>query len=91
MDGALRFQLWLPNQDTRQLERERSRVEDPTALRSLLWYEEHLRWKMEIAETAICLVNSTETPGGIWTPGAALRGKLISRLQENAGVTFEVE
>ena len=44
-----------------------------------------------LAETAICLVNSTETPGGIWTPGAALRGKLISRLQENAGVTFEVE
>lgn len=44
-----------------------------------------------LAETAICLVNSTETPGGIWTPGAALQGKLISRLQENAGVTFEVE
>ena len=44
-----------------------------------------------LAETAICLVNSTETPGGIWTPGAALRGKLISRLEEHAGVKFEVE
>ena len=44
-----------------------------------------------LAETAICLVNSTETPGGIWTPWAALRGKLISRLEEHAGVKFEVE
>ena len=44
-----------------------------------------------LAETAILLVNSTETPGGIWTPGAALRGKLISRLEEHAGVKFEVE
>ncbi|TXH20600.1 MAG: saccharopine dehydrogenase [Gammaproteobacteria bacterium] len=44
-----------------------------------------------LAETAICLVNSTETPGGIWTPGAALRGKLSSRLEEHAGVKFEVE
>ena len=44
-----------------------------------------------LAETAICLVNSTETPGGIWTPGAALRGKVISRLEEHAGVKFEVE
>ncbi|MFN3512374.1 MAG: saccharopine dehydrogenase family protein [Phenylobacterium sp.] len=45
-----------------------------------------------IAETAICLVKeATDVPGGVWTPGAALQGKLVDRLQKNAGLTFEVE
>jgi short subunit dehydrogenase-like uncharacterized protein len=45
-----------------------------------------------IAETAICLVkDAPEVPGGVWTPGAALGGKLIDRLQKNAGLTFKDE
>jgi short subunit dehydrogenase-like uncharacterized protein len=45
-----------------------------------------------IAETAICLVkDAAEVPGGVWTPGAALGGKLIDRLQKNAGLTFKDE
>jgi short subunit dehydrogenase-like uncharacterized protein len=31
------------------------------------------------------------TPGGVWTPGAAMGSKLVDRLQENAGLTFAVE
>jgi short subunit dehydrogenase-like uncharacterized protein len=44
-----------------------------------------------IAETAICLVNAPEVPGGVWTPGAALGDKLVDRLQKNAGLTFKDE
>lgn len=45
-----------------------------------------------IAEAAICLVKECpDTPGGVWTPGAAMGGKLIDRLQAKAGLTFTVE
>ena len=45
-----------------------------------------------IAECAICLLRDTpEVPGGIWTPGAAMGDKLIKRLVDHAGLTFEVE
>ena len=45
-----------------------------------------------IAESAVCLINeAADVPGGIWTPGAAMQGKLIDRLQANAGLTFAVE
>jgi short subunit dehydrogenase-like uncharacterized protein len=45
-----------------------------------------------IAECAICLLRDTpEVPGGFWTPGAAMGQKLIKRLIDNAGLTFEVE
>ncbi|SFI73952.1 trans-acting enoyl reductase family protein [Caulobacter sp. UNC279MFTsu5.1] len=44
-----------------------------------------------IAETALCLVDTPEVAGGIWTPGAALRGKLVERLRERAGLAFAVE
>ena len=45
-----------------------------------------------LAECAIGLVqDAPEVPGGIWTPGAALGHKLIKRLRDNAGLTFEVE
>jgi short subunit dehydrogenase-like uncharacterized protein len=44
-----------------------------------------------IAETAICLVNAPDVPGGVWVPGAALGDRLIERLQQNAGLSFEVE
>jgi len=45
-----------------------------------------------IAESALCLVTeATEVPGGIWTPGAAMQGRLVERLQREAGLTFTVE
>ena len=45
-----------------------------------------------MAETALCLIGDcADTPGGVWTPGAAMRAKLVDRLQANAGLTFAVE
>ncbi len=45
-----------------------------------------------IAESAICLVkNPDAATGGIWTPASAMGSLLIDRLQENAGLTFQVE
>jgi short subunit dehydrogenase-like uncharacterized protein len=44
-----------------------------------------------LAETAICLVRAPDVAGGVWTPGAALQGRLVERLQANAGLTFAVE
>jgi short subunit dehydrogenase-like uncharacterized protein len=35
--------------------------------------------------------DATETPGGIWTPAPAMGQKLIKRLVEKAGLTFEIE
>ncbi|HEX7856787.1 MAG TPA: saccharopine dehydrogenase NADP-binding domain-containing protein [Sphingobium sp.] len=44
-----------------------------------------------LPETAITLIGSPDVPAGIWTPGAALQGRLLERLQKHAGVTFSVE
>jgi len=45
-----------------------------------------------IAECAICLLRDTpQVPAGIWTPGAAMCERLIKRLVERAGITFDVE
>jgi short subunit dehydrogenase-like uncharacterized protein len=45
-----------------------------------------------IAECAICLLRDTpDVPAGIWTPGAAMGHRLIKRLVDHAGLTFEVE
>jgi short subunit dehydrogenase-like uncharacterized protein len=47
-----------------------------------------------ISESALCLVKDvdrTETGGGVWTPGAAMGLKLVSRLQARAGLTFVIE
>jgi short subunit dehydrogenase-like uncharacterized protein len=45
-----------------------------------------------ISECAICLLRDTpDVPAGIWTPGAAMGDKLIKRLVDHAGLTFEVE
>ena len=45
-----------------------------------------------ISECAICLLRDTpDVPAGIWTPGAAMRDKLIKRLVDHAGLTFSVE
>ena len=45
-----------------------------------------------ISECAMCLLRDvTDVPVGFWTPGAAMQHKLIKRLRDNAGLTFEVE
>jgi short subunit dehydrogenase-like uncharacterized protein len=44
-----------------------------------------------IAETAICLIEQPQVPGGIWVAGAALGQSLIDRLQTHAGLTFKDE
>ncbi|MCK1359865.1 saccharopine dehydrogenase NADP-binding domain-containing protein [Bradyrhizobium sp. 199] len=45
-----------------------------------------------ISECAICMLrDTTDVPAGFWTPGAAMQHKLIKRLRDNAGLTFEVE
>jgi short subunit dehydrogenase-like uncharacterized protein len=45
-----------------------------------------------LAESALCLVKDCpSTPGGVWTPGAAMGMKLVERLQKNAGLSFSVE
>ena len=45
-----------------------------------------------ISECAICLLRDIpEVAAGIWTPGAAMGDKLIKRLVDHAGLTFEVE
>lgn len=47
-----------------------------------------------ISESAMCLardVGREETPGGVWTPGAALGGKLVARLEARAGLRFSLE
>jgi short subunit dehydrogenase-like uncharacterized protein len=44
-----------------------------------------------IAECAITLRQAPEVAGGIWTPGAAMGNRLIKRLVDHAGITFDVE
>ena len=45
-----------------------------------------------ISECAICLLRDTpDVAAGIWTPGAAMGGKLIQRLVDHAGLTFGIE
>jgi short subunit dehydrogenase-like uncharacterized protein len=44
-----------------------------------------------ITEAALCLIEDcADTPGGIWTPAAALGDTLIPRLVERAGLTFDL-
>lgn len=42
-----------------------------------------------ISETAICLIGAPDVPGGIWTPAAALQGRLLDRLARHARLRFE--
>ncbi|PDT75587.1 saccharopine dehydrogenase NADP-binding domain-containing protein [Bradyrhizobium sp. C9] len=45
-----------------------------------------------ISECAICLLrDAPDVAAGFWTPGAAMQHKLIKRLVDHAGLTFEVE
>ncbi|MDP3813136.1 MAG: saccharopine dehydrogenase NADP-binding domain-containing protein [Hydrogenophaga sp.] len=46
-----------------------------------------------ITETALCLARETGqdmAPGGVWTPGAAMGLTLVRRLQERAGLSFQI-
>lgn len=46
-----------------------------------------------ISEAALCLlqdVGREATPGGVWTPGSAMGLALVRRLQERAGLGFEI-
>ena len=44
-----------------------------------------------LSESAVCLArDDLTTTGGIWTPAAAMGSALLSRLRENAGLTFDV-
>jgi len=44
-----------------------------------------------LAESAVCLArDELEIGGGIWTPASAMGDKLIERLNEKAGMTFEL-
>ncbi len=46
-----------------------------------------------ISEAALCLSDTPreQTPGGIWTPAAAMGDALLDRLQMRAGLTFRLE
>ena len=46
-----------------------------------------------ISEAALTLNDTSRqaTPGGVWTPAAAMGDALIARLQERAGLTFKLE
>jgi short subunit dehydrogenase-like uncharacterized protein len=45
-----------------------------------------------ISECAICLLrDAPDVAAGFWTPGAAMQRKLIKRLVDHAGLTFQVE
>ncbi len=45
-----------------------------------------------IAESAVCLVQDCDDlPGGIYTPAPAMGQKLVSRLVQHAGLTFDIE
>jgi short subunit dehydrogenase-like uncharacterized protein len=46
-----------------------------------------------ISEAALCLNDTPRetTPGGVWTPAAAMGEALIARLEERAGLKFKLE
>ena len=45
-----------------------------------------------ISESAICLLKNLDAAsGGIWTPASAMGSLLIERLEDNAGLTFQLE
>jgi short subunit dehydrogenase-like uncharacterized protein len=44
-----------------------------------------------LAEAAICLAcDELSVGGGFWTPASAMDGALLQRLQDNAGLSFEI-
>jgi short subunit dehydrogenase-like uncharacterized protein len=43
-----------------------------------------------IAETALCLLNADDVPGGCWTPVSALGERLLERLTSKADISVEL-
>ena len=44
-----------------------------------------------LSEAAVCLAkDELETKGGVLTPATALGGHYLTRLRDNAGLTFEL-
>ena len=46
-----------------------------------------------LAQSAVCLAQDIPdaTVGGFWTPATVLGDKLVERLREHAGLTFDIE
>ena len=45
-----------------------------------------------LAESAVCMArDNVDVPGGFWTPASALGARLVDRLQQNAGMSFELD
>jgi len=100
-----RFALPQPGQGPSASQRERGRYEvlfvgraaDGRTLRAVVKGDRDPGYgstsKM-ISESALCLVNGVDrraTPGGLWTPGAAMGLALVDRLRARAGLSFELE
>jgi short subunit dehydrogenase-like uncharacterized protein len=44
-----------------------------------------------LSESAVCLAkDQLDTRGGVWTPASAMGARLLARLRENAGLTFDI-
>ena len=44
-----------------------------------------------LAESAVCLAqDALSCGGGFWTPASAMGEQLIARLEESAGLTFDI-
>ena len=46
-----------------------------------------------LSQAALCLaqdISKEEVGGGFWTPASAMGDKLLERLEEHAGLSFEV-
>ena len=99
-----RFALPQPGQGPTASQRERGRYEllfvgqaaDGRTLRAVVKGDRDPGYgstsKM-ISESAMCLlrdVNHQATPGGVWTPAAAMGLALVERLQKRAGLSFEL-
>ena len=45
-----------------------------------------------LAESAVCLaLDEAAVGGGFWTPSTAMGARLLGRLTDNAGLSFEIE
>ncbi|NNF17410.1 MAG: saccharopine dehydrogenase, partial [Gammaproteobacteria bacterium] len=46
-----------------------------------------------LGEAGVCLaqdIDKADVTGGFWTPATALGDQLLARLEEHAGLTFEI-
>lgn len=99
-----RFALPKPGEGPSQSQRERGRYEvlfvgqtgDGRTLRATVKGDRDPGYGSTcklVSEAALCLARDVDramTPGGVWTPGAAMGLTLVRRLQERAGLAFSV-